>query len=197
MKTVKNVFRHFGKVNLQSPSLIVGWQEDAGNLAPKVIDYLNKKLKTRYFCEIKPAEFFPIEGIPVKSNVLQFPESKFYAAEEKDLLIFKSNSPSRNWYEFLNSVLDVAEPCYKVKELYTVNGNPAPIAHTAQRRILTVANHPKFEKELARYGLLGMDFQGSPALSSFLLWVARRRDIPGLSLWEDIPFYLATMFSNI
>lgn len=186
-----DVFRHFGKVNLRSPSLIVGWQEDAGNLAPKVIDFLSEKLKTRYFCEIKPAEFFPIEGIPVRDNIIQFPESKFYAAEEKDLVIFKSNSPSRNWYKFLNSVLDVAQYYCKIKELYTINGNPVPIAHTAQRRrVLTVANHPKFEKELKKYGFLGMEFEGNPALSSFLLWVAERRNIPGISLWEDIPFYL-------
>jgi len=190
VEMLRKVFRHFEKVNLRSPSMIVGWQEDAGNLAPKVTDFLNEKLRTRYFCEIKPAEFFSTEGIPVRDDVIQFPESKFYAVEEKDLVIFKSNSPTRNWYKFLNSVLDIAQYYCKIKELYTVNGIPAPIAHTVQRRVLTVANHPKFKKELKKYGLLGMEFEGDPSLSGFLLWVAERRNIPGISLWEDIPFYL-------
>ena len=29
------------------------------------------------------------------------------------------------------------------------------------------------------------------AISSYLLWIAQRRNIPGASLWPQIPFYLA------
>ena len=28
-------------------------------------------------------------------------------------------------------------------------------------------------------------------MNSYLLWVAKRREIPGVSLWPEIPFYLA------
>ena len=38
-----------------------------------------------------------------------------------------------------------------------------------------------------------MDYQGKPALSSYLLWVAQKRNIPGVSLWVEIPFYLASL----
>jgi proteasome assembly chaperone (PAC2) family protein len=42
-----------------------------------------------------------------------------------------------------------------------------------------------------------MDYQTSPGerptLNSFLLWVAKGRNIPGVSLWVPIPFYLAAM----
>jgi proteasome assembly chaperone (PAC2) family protein len=36
-----------------------------------------------------------------------------------------------------------------------------------------------------------MTWEGPPAISSYLLWVAQRRGIPGVSLWPEIPFYLA------
>jgi hypothetical protein len=36
-----------------------------------------------------------------------------------------------------------------------------------------------------------MNWHGPPAISSYLLWVARRRGLPGVSLWPEIPFYLA------
>ncbi len=36
-----------------------------------------------------------------------------------------------------------------------------------------------------------MTWEGPPAISSYLLWLAKRRDIPGISLWPEIPFYLA------
>jgi len=40
-----------------------------------------------------------------------------------------------------------------------------------------------------------MDYQTQPGerptLNSYLLWLARERKIPGVSLWAPIPFYLA------
>jgi len=36
-----------------------------------------------------------------------------------------------------------------------------------------------------------MNWEGPPAISSYLLWIAERRGIPGVSLWPEIPFYLA------
>ena len=36
-----------------------------------------------------------------------------------------------------------------------------------------------------------MTWEGKPAISSFLLWVAQRKGVPGVSLWTQIPFYLA------
>jgi len=36
-----------------------------------------------------------------------------------------------------------------------------------------------------------MNWKGPPAINSYLLWVAKKRDIPGVSLWAEIPFYLA------
>jgi proteasome assembly chaperone (PAC2) family protein len=36
-----------------------------------------------------------------------------------------------------------------------------------------------------------MNWEGPPAISSYLLWIAKRRGIPGVSLWPEIPFYLA------
>jgi proteasome assembly chaperone (PAC2) family protein len=36
-----------------------------------------------------------------------------------------------------------------------------------------------------------MNWEGPPAINSYLLWVAKNRGIPGVSLWPQIPFYLA------
>ncbi|MCS7163594.1 MAG: PAC2 family protein [Thermodesulfovibrio sp.] len=175
----------------EPPSLLVGWEKDVGSLATGVINFLNEKLKTFYFCEIKPVEFFSIDEVSVKNGVIVFPQSKFYAAPEKGLIIFKSSTPIRKWWDFLNLILDIVEKL-QVKELFTINGNPWPVLHNQLRRVLTVRNDPKFKNELKRYGLLGMEYEGPPAISSYLLWVAKERKIPGLSLWIDICFYLSS-----
>ena len=188
-------FKVYGKRELQDSSLIVGWSEDAANLGTRVIDYLNKKLATEEFGEIDPVDFFPLGGVSVEDDIVQFPESKFYCSYEKNLVIFKSNAPRAEWHKFLSSVLDVAERYCHVKELYAIGGMVSLSAHTSPRSLLLVSNLPRMKNELGQYDLArGMDYETPPGqrptLSSFLLWVAKNRDIPAASLWVPVPFYL-------
>jgi len=185
----------YGRPELQSSSLVVGWSEDAGKLGPKVIDYLNSKLGAKEFGEIEPAAFFPLRGVSVEGDVAQFPESKFYCCQEKNLVTLKSNLPRFEWYEFLNSVLDVAEHYCHAKELYTVGGMVSLSAHTAPRELLAIANSPEMKQVLSQHDVArNMDYETPPGqrptLSSFLLWVAKSRNVAGASLWVPVPFYL-------
>jgi len=175
----------------ENASLIVGWQEDAGKLGPKVIDYLTKHIRGKSFCEIEPVKFFPLGGVVIDNNIAQFPVSRFYAGTRKDLVIFESTEPPHERYGFLNSLLDVAQHYCRVKELYTVSGTTSPIAHSSPRRLLAVFNQPEFQRRLRGYELEDMTWEGPPAISSFLLWLAQRRSIPGVSIWPEIAFYLA------
>jgi len=188
----KDLFEIYKTPQLQVPSLIVGWQtRDIGKLSSKVIDFLNEKLGGEAIAEIKPVGFFPLGGAVFKDDIVHVPESKFWACQKNNLLLFKSEEPRYEKYKFLNAVLDLAEYHCQAKEVYTINATPSLTAHTAHRRILTVFNRPEFQKKLRRYGLINMDFEGPPAISSYLLWLAKRRGIPGVSLWPEIPFYLA------
>lgn len=172
-------------------SLIVGWQShDVGKIGSGVIDFLREVLGGKEFGEIKPVGFFPLGGATFKEDLIQSPEGKFWACGENGLLLFKSQEPQYNWYEFLNEVLDSAQVS-GIKELYTINGTICSIAHTSPRRILTVFNQSEFGKALRGHGLEGMNWEGPPAISSYLLWLAQRRGIPGASLWIEVPFYLA------
>jgi predicted ATP-grasp superfamily ATP-dependent carboligase len=185
----------YGKKESQNSSLIVGWSEDAANLGTNVVDYLNKKLGTEELGEIEPMDFFPLGGVSVENDIAQFPESKFYCSYEKNLVILRSNAPRAEWHKFLNSVLDMAEHYCHVKELYTIGGMVSLSAHTTPREILAVSNLPQIRNALGQYHLdRSMDYETTPGqrptLSSFLLWVAKNRDIPAVSLWVPIPFYL-------
>jgi proteasome assembly chaperone (PAC2) family protein len=71
-------------------------------------------------------------------------------------------------------------------------------AHTTPRQLLGIANSVEMKETLSQYDLNSdMDYQTQPGerptLNSFLLWLARDRDIPAASLWVPIPFYLAAM----
>lgn len=177
---------------LQEAALLVGWQgRDIGEIGPGVIDFLVEKLGGEEVAEVNPEPFFSFDGASFIDDIIQVPESKFWACEESNLLLLKSDEPSHAQYDFLNCILDFADKC-QVAELYTLNGAPSLVAHTSSRRILTLFNDAQFREKLGAFEELEeMTWEGPPAVSSYLLWVARRRGLPGVSLWPEVPFYLA------
>ena len=177
---------------LESPPLIVSWRtQDIGKLGSEVIDFLEKKLESEEIAEMKPSDFFAFEGVRFRNDLVQVQESKFWGCERNNLLIFESDEPVFQHHHFLSSVLDFAEYHYQVNELYTLSGAVSLVAHTRPRRILAVFNQPAFQERLRGYGLEDMTWEGPPAISSYLLWIAQQKGLPGVSLWPEIPFYLA------
>lgn len=183
---------------LQSASLVVGWNRDFGKLGNEVMDYINEKLGSRECGEVEPNRFFSFSGAAVEDNVVQFPECKLFVCEKNNLLLFKSDPPQREWYTFLNSIIDVAEEHATIKELYTIGGIVSLTSHTLTRSLLPVFSSWEMKESLNHYHLeRDLDYQTPPGqrptLNSFLLWIAKRRNIPGINLWVSIPFYLVTV----
>lgn len=161
-----------------------------------VVDFLNKKLEAEDSGEIEPWPFFNLGGVLIVNDVLWFPESKFYWCQEKNLLIFKSSAPDREYYRFLSTIIDIAQNHYRVNELYTIGGIISATSHSNPGKVFATVNRPELKKALLSCGAeTGLDYHtppgGRPTLSSFLLWVAKRREVAGASLWGEVPFYLA------
>lgn len=195
---MKGPFKLSWQPELRDSSLIVGWSMDSGKLGTRITDYLTRQLDSESFCEIDPVEFFSLGGVIVEENLVQFPESKFYASPRNNLAILKSAPPRYEWYRFLNLVLDVAERYCKAKEIITIGGMVSLNAHTTPRELMGTFNSPEVKDSLSHYNLAsGMEYETPPGqrptLNSFLIWAARRRNIPGFSLWVPIPFYLMTV----
>lgn len=194
----QEAFEIYKTPKLHSPSLIVSWSQDVGRVGPRVIDYLNKKLGAEELGEIKLTPFFSFGGVRIEDDVIQFLESKFYSGDRDDLLIFRSSPPRYEQYKFLNFVIDFAQYYCEVKEFYSLGGIVASMAHTTPRRILTVVNRSELKETLGKYGLeTNMELETPPGdrpiLSSFLLWIAKRRNIAGVNLLTEVPFYLAAV----
>ncbi len=188
-----------GKREAGNPTLIVAWSYDAGGVAPGVIEFLARSLGFEESGEIEPLGFFSLDGVQIEDDLIQFPESRFYSSSSaRNIIILDSDAPSREHYKFLNAVLDFSRDNFKVKELYTIGGIVSASAHLSPRRVFAMVNQRQLKGELAPYGVkIDMDYQtppGSmPTLSSFLIWVAKRRGIPGCGLWVNVPFYLSAV----
>jgi proteasome assembly chaperone (PAC2) family protein len=191
-------FKLFARPKFDSSSVVVVWNQDVGRLGPRVADYLIRQLQGRELGEISPEGFFSLSGVTVENDIAQFPESKFYWCKNDDVVIFRSDIPRFDWYGFINLVLDIADKYFKVKQIYTVGGMVLPSAHTTPRTLLSVVNSTEMKKTLGNYDIIdNMDYETreeqKPTFSSYLLWAAKMRDIPGACLWVPVPFYLMTV----
>lgn len=187
----KNAYKFSAMPELQSPAMIVGWDHDAGKLSPRVLEYLNRRLNVEGFCRIEPERFFSLGGVAIEHDIAVFPESRFYYSRNHNVILFKSTEPQFEQHGFLNAILDVAQQYCKVKELFTVNAVIAGIAHTGSRVISAVFNQQALLRKFHNSELTNMTWQGPAAVSSYLLWLAGKRGIPAVSLWTEVPFYLA------
>lgn len=184
--------------DIKNSSLIVFWDGDTASLGTKVTDYLIDQLNGQCFCEIEPTDFFPLSRVTIENDLVRFPESKFYAFPDKELIVFKSSPPSYEWYQFLTLVLDVAQEYGHVRELFA-NGEMFSLsAHTAPRELMGIFNSAEQKNSFAQYNLTGgFNYETPPGqrptLNSFLLWVAKRRNIPGTTLMVLVPFYLLAL----
>jgi proteasome assembly chaperone (PAC2) family protein len=193
-----NLIEFIRQPQLNNPPMVLGWNGDISKTGTKITDYLNQKLNGEVFCEIDPFEFFPFRGVVIEDDLIQLPESKLYAFPGNDLVVFKSDAPSLEWYKFLNVVLDTAENYCHAKELYAIGGMISLGAHTKPREIMATFNSIEFKRELSQYDLAAeTNFETpsgqAPTFNSYLLWAGQRRNLPCVSLWVAIPFYLATV----
>lgn len=193
---VENAVTVFEKPILQGASLVVGWTPDAGRVGDRCIQYLKEKLGFRLFAEIEPLGYFALAGVTVERNVARSPVSEFYYHPDRDLILFFSDLPGSEWYRFLSLVLDTAAS-HGAREVLTLGGMLSVRAHTTPREMYSVLNTARLGEEFGRYEFAStFDYETPegqrPTLSSFLLWVAKRRGIRGAGIWASVPYYLAS-----
>lgn len=184
--------------DLQKPSLIVIWSHEVGGLSKGLVTYLEEKLGWVCIEEIEPAGFFSLSGVDVKYDLIQFPTSRFYSCLKENVFFFVSHAPSREPYQFLTKVIDLAIDRCGIKELYTIGGVVTSVTHTSPRRVFGIVNHTELNDILTQCGVeTGMDYQtppgGGTSLSNYLLWVSKTRNLAGCTLWVEVPFYLANV----
>lgn len=183
------------KPELQRTTMVVSWITDPVGLGESVTGYLNTRLTNEPFCQIEPSDFFQLEGVHIENDVIQFPESAFFAGARKDLVIFRSTPPRFDWHRFLTMVLDVAQQQCDVAELYVVGGMVSLVPHVAARELLGNFGTQEVKDSLASYNIsFTWNYETPPGqrptLNSYLLWAAQQRNIPSVALWVPIPFYL-------
>lgn len=192
-EAVNDTYKLFGQQAFENPTMLVGFEDEPGFVSTIPVELVNSRYNGRCFCQIEPVKFFPLSGVTVDNDVARFPVNNFYATSRPDFLTFIGTTPEFDKYKFLNTVLDIAQVQCKISRIIVVNAVVSSLAHTSSRRIYIVSNLPEMKEQISTHGATGMNWQGQPSLSTYLLWLARSRQIPAVNLWLQIPFYLSTI----
>ena len=190
MEITADLYRVTRTLTFKTPRLIVCWYEEPGGLGGHVIDTINRQGGIQAFCDLEPAGFFPLGGVPVRQAVACFPQSRFWGEPSKDLVTFLSHKPAYARQTFAETLLDVAEHYCHVRELIVISGLLTSGDYRGPRQCHAVFNQPALQKQWRPYGLDNMSYQQVPGLSTYLLWAAGKREIPGAHIRADVPFYL-------
>jgi predicted ATP-grasp superfamily ATP-dependent carboligase len=187
----------FSKPKLKKPTMIVVWSEEASNIGIRTADYMINDLKFSEFAEILPEGFFPMAGVNVVDDVAQFPESKFYASNDSKIVILKSSIPRMDWHRFLTVLLDFAKKECGVSAIYTVGAMISLSAHTTPRLLVSVVNNNDMKSELEKLEVTcNTDYENpqgqKPTLSSYLIWIARQKEINAATIWVPVPYYMVS-----
>lgn len=180
----------------ESPLLLVAWHHEVGGLAERLIRSLECRFGAELMEEVDGSEFFALDGVNVRGDVIQFPVSRFLFFREANTYFLQSHAPNRGHYDFLTKVLDFAMDRCGVRELCTIGGVVSAITHLSPRHVFGIVNHPELKETLAHCDVqANMNYEtpsgGGTSMSNFLLWVAKTRGLPGCTLWVEVPFYLA------
>ena len=195
METIKSQLKVYNYAPLSHPIFLAGWlTQDIGNVGAGIINQFRETRPIEEVAELDPLGFFAFEGAIFKDDLIQIPQSKFGADTENNLLLFSSDEPMYEKYQFLKMIMDFCEESFGVSRMYSFNGNPSLISHHHPRRIFVIFNREELKEEIPEEEHIEhTSWEGPPEMSTYLLWLAQKRGLSGITLWVEVPFYLATL----
>jgi hypothetical protein len=190
----------YSKPELKRPYLVIGWP-DAGQVGIMAVNYLKQKLNAQPLAKIDAYDFCSQPKSVVRMGVMEdmeFIQNEFsYWKNESggnDLIIFGSEPPDYQHYQFINIILDVGQQ-YGLERICGVGGLWAGVLHTAEPVVFAVVNKAYLREDMKGYDGVGvrMSYDGPTSMNGMLLMAAQRRGIEGIGLWGEVPNYIAQM----
>ncbi len=91
-----DMFRFTSRPQTEKSSLVIGWTRDTGNVSGGTAEYVVDASDADSFCQIEPADFFPVGGVTVEDDIAQFPESRFFYDQTSNLVILPCGPMNRS-----------------------------------------------------------------------------------------------------
>lgn len=187
---------------LRTPALITAFQgwPDAGEIASGALRYLVRNLGATRFAELAPEEFYVFTEVRPHSvqvrpgqRTLRWPANDFYywnsTSGGRDLVLLLGREPNLRWNAYTGAVLDLAQRC-GVTLLVTLGGTYDAVSHHGEVQVSGIGSTPRLRQTLQSIDVNFSQYQGPSSVQTALLEAARRRGVPGASLWGHAPHYI-------
>jgi proteasome assembly chaperone (PAC2) family protein len=186
---------------MRDPLLIAGFEGwgNALDISRGMADYMIEKLRGKSFGTITADLFYRFDEhrpvAEIEEGVLKnltLPGGHFFfvdrAVSGRDLIVLKAAEPTFRWIGFAEAVLELCEKT-GVKMIISLGSMYDNVLHT-DTVLSAVASSDELLSQLKERKVVPVNYKGPSAIHSTLLYEARKRGMPCVSLWCHCPFYL-------
>jgi proteasome assembly chaperone (PAC2) family protein len=184
---------------LNRPILLLafaGWN-DAGNAATFAAKFLVQRLAAHTFASLDPETFynFVVERPHVRlrngEREILWPANEFSYAHDpglvQDVIIGLGVEPHLRWRAYTEAILRIVQEC-KVELVVTLGALLADVAYSRPVRLTGRASDPALARRLH---LSVSKYEGPTGIVGVLDDLCRRKGLPAISIWANVPHYLA------
>jgi proteasome assembly chaperone (PAC2) family protein len=184
---------------LRESWLVAAWP-GMGNVAVGAASYLVLKLNATLTHELHEPDLFDAPQVDVRggiAKVVRLPRNMFFEwrnpAAERDLLIFIGEAqPVVGGYALCHRLLDYAAS-RGVKRLFTFAAMASQLHPAGEPRVFGVANDSNLLPQLTSLEVEVLKQGQISGLNGVLLSTGRERQIPGICLMGELPYFAAAV----
>jgi proteasome assembly chaperone (PAC2) family protein len=184
---------------LNRPILLLafaGWN-DAGSAATFAAKFLVQRLTAHTFASVDPETFYnfieqrPQVRLRNGEREIIWPANEFSYARDpglvQDVIIGIGVEPHLRWRAYAEAVLRIVQEC-KVELVVTLGALLADVAYSRPVRLTGRASDPALARRLH---LSVSKYEGPTGIVGVLDDMCRRKGLPAISIWANVPHYLA------
>lgn len=184
---------------LNRPILLLafsGWN-DAGGAATFAAKFLAQRLAAHKFASLDPENFYnfteqrPQVRLRKGEREIIWPANEFSYAKDpglvQDVIVGLGVEPHLQWRTYINTILHIIEEC-NVELVVTLGALLADVAYSRPMRLTGTASDPNLAQRLH---LNVSKYEGPTGIVGVLHDACRRRGIPAISIWANVPHYIA------
>jgi proteasome assembly chaperone (PAC2) family protein len=184
---------------LNRPILLLafaGWN-DAGGSATFAAKFLSQRLAAHKFANLDAETFYnfveqrPQVRIRNGEREIIWPANEFSYAHDprlvQDVIIGLGVEPHLRWHAYTDAILRVIQEC-KVELVVTLGALLADVAYSRPVRLTGMASDATLARRLH---LSVSKYEGPTGIVGVLNDVFRRQGLPAISIWANVPHYLA------
>jgi uncharacterized protein len=183
----------------QRPWLIAAWP-GMGNVALLAAGHLMQKLGLRAVAEVPPRSYFDVQEVHVKDGIVSVPRlprtvyfrSAAPLAGRELIILIGEAQPSSGTLEYAHEIVDKAVEL-GVERIVTFASMATQLHPTAEPRVFAAATTHDMLVELKRLELAPLDDGQIGGLNGLLLGVASEKNVEGMCLLGEMPFFAANV----